>query len=204
MQSDQQPYPGGYRYNDSPDTPALSATLPPSAKYPKHFHGLDFQPSQLCPKNYVIFDQTDDKSRIMFHPGLTHKFNSHGFDNNATNFQNSSLNKDAYSENRESSSYMKEDTEDINALLSSDEEADDDEDEDEEVSSARTLGIYRNESFDDSSMKRQRMKEMVQTLREIVPGANQMNTAVLLDEAVRYLKSMKMEVNKLGVGNFRN
>ncbi|THG12162.1 hypothetical protein TEA_025025 [Camellia sinensis var. sinensis] len=36
------------------------------------------------------------------------------------------------------------------------------------------------------------MRKMVKTLRGIVPGANQMNTVAVLDEAVRYLKSLKV------------
>ncbi|KAF9625457.1 hypothetical protein IFM89_023052 [Coptis chinensis] len=46
------------------------------------------------------------------------------------------------------------------------------------------------------------MKKMVKALRSIVPGADQMNTATVIDEAVTYLKSLKVEVKKHGLGNF--
>ena len=48
------------------------------------------------------------------------------------------------------------------------------------------------------------MKKMMGVLRRIVPGGEQMNTACVLDEAVQYLKSLKIEAQKLGVGHFSN
>uniref|UniRef100_A0A0A9FRA7 BHLH domain-containing protein n=2 Tax=Arundinoideae TaxID=156631 RepID=A0A0A9FRA7_ARUDO len=43
------------------------------------------------------------------------------------------------------------------------------------------------------------MKKMMRTLKGIIPGGNQMDTPAVLDEAVRYLKSLKVEAKKLGV-----
>lgn len=53
-------------------------------------------------------------------------------------------------------------------------------------------------SCNGSERKRLKMRKMVMALRGIIPGANQMNSVGVLDEAVRYLKSLKVEVQKLG------
>ena len=45
--------------------------------------------------------------------------------------------------------------------------------------------------------KRERMKKMVKKLRGIIPGGERMDTPAVLDEAVKYLKSLKVEVKKL-------
>ncbi|TKW38829.1 hypothetical protein SEVIR_1G140666v4 [Setaria viridis] len=42
-------------------------------EFPAPLNGLELQPSEACPKNYVIFDQTCTKSRVTFHPTLAHK-----------------------------------------------------------------------------------------------------------------------------------
>ncbi|KAF8413594.1 hypothetical protein HHK36_001586 [Tetracentron sinense] len=238
--SDQQYYPikvapplahqvgSGYMYN-APAAPALGATLLSGAKLSMPFHGVEFQPSEVCPKNFIIFDQTDNRSRIMFHPASAPKFNCPVFDTRAAYILDNGGGKDAVKDNREPSSPMKENTEDIDALLSL--EDDEQEDDDEEVSTARTLGSYGSSSPDSCSnygpkprklksssihkssssgnssngeRKRQRMKKMVKALRGIVPGGKQMNTAAVIDEAVKYLKSLKVEVKKLGTGNFKN
>ncbi|KAM1109713.1 hypothetical protein EV2_009412 [Malus domestica] len=49
--------------------------------------------------------------------------------------------------------------------------------------------------------KCQKMKKMVRALRGIVPGGNEMNTVAVLDEAIQYLKSLKVELQKIGVEN---
>ncbi|KAF8410986.1 hypothetical protein HHK36_003525 [Tetracentron sinense] len=243
MQSDKQLYPrkvvpplayqasSGYMYN-SPVAPTVGPALPPGTKHSRSLHGVEFQPSEVCPKNFIIFDQTDDRSRIMFHPVLAHKFNCPGFDIRATYTQDNGGNIDAEDSKRESSSSLKEDMEDIDALLSleeEEEEKDDDDDDDEElVSTARTRRSNSPDSYStcgskprkprlssiqkssdsggscNGERKQQKMKKMVKALRGIVPGGDQMNSAALLDEAVRYLKSLKVEVMKLGIGNFKN
>lgn len=220
---------GSYVYND-PVTPALGVTLPPlGTKRTTPLHGVELQPLEVCPKNFIIFDQTDNRSRIMFHPGLSHKFNCPGLDMHATYIQDYGGKKDVDKEKRESSSDLKEDTKDIDALLSLEEE--DQEEDEDEVSTARTLGSCGSSSPDScssystksikrrlsssnqklssgssckSDRKQQKMKKMVKALRGIVPGGNQMSTVAVLDEAVRYLKSLKVEVKNLGIGNFKN
>ncbi|XP_010241336.1 PREDICTED: transcription factor bHLH144-like [Nelumbo nucifera] len=238
MQSDQHIYPkkvvaplayqvsSGYMYN-APVAPGLGSTLPPGAKQTTSFHGFEFQPSEVFPKNFIIFDQTDNRSRIMFHPTLANKFNCPGFDICGVNTdENGVRNRD----NGEFSTPLKEDTEDINVLLSLEEEEEEDRDD---VSTARTNGSCGSSSPDscstygsktskrrlsssiqksfsgsgsscNSESKRLRMKKMMKALKGIVPGGKQMSTVAVLDEAVRYLKSLKVEVKKLGIGNFKN
>ena len=55
-----------------------------------------------------------------------------------------------------------------------------------------------------SERKREKMRKMVNTLREIVPGGKQMNSVAVIDEAVKYLKSLKVELQKVDVGNLKN
>lgn len=113
------------------------------------------------------------------------------------------------------SSSFKEDSVEIDALLSMDDEYDDvvddggggdDDDNDDVMSTGRTPGSYNSCcSSPDSACstlatrKKARVKKMVKALRGIVPGGEQMETPVFLDEAVKYLKSLKMEVSKLGI-----
>jgi hypothetical protein len=143
---------------------------------------LQFQPTETCPKNYFIFDQTYAESRVMFHPSLAHKF-----DAGKSTYRDKDYD-DSCSVRR------REDTDEIDALLSSE--------EDDVVSTGRTPG-YRDGSSPDScssgKKKKERMKKMVRTLKGIIPGGNQMDTPAVLDEAVKYLKSLKVEVRKLGV-----
>ncbi|XP_058095287.1 transcription factor bHLH144-like [Magnolia sinica] len=194
------------------------------------FQGVELQASEMCPKNFIIFDRTDNKSRIMFHPALANKFSYPGFDIQSTYAPENPGSKHT---DKDSSS-LKEDTKDIDALLS----LEDEEDEDEEVSTGRTMGNYgssspdfcstdslksqktssgsasiqksfscsRNSSCGSSSSerKRHRMKKMLKALRGIVPGGDRMDTASFIDEAVRHLKHLKKEVKKLGMGNFKN
>ncbi|KAL0358524.1 UNVERIFIED_CONTAM: Transcription factor [Sesamum angustifolium] len=110
------------------------------------------------------------------------------------------------------------------ALLSTEYEENEECDDDDEVSTARTGAVYECNSPDScsnyespskksrtflrkssgdrgSEKKRRRMRKMVKALRGIVPGANRMSPVAVLDEAVRYLKSLRVEVQKLGVGN---
>ncbi|KAG4124427.1 hypothetical protein ERO13_D10G039900v2 [Gossypium hirsutum] len=197
MQSDQQFYPQkavptladqvANNYMHIPVASAFGPVFPPCAKHLPPLHGIEFQPSEY-------------------------------------------ERKDVYDVGEETSSFLKEDSDDIDALLSSEEEEQVEYDE-EEVSTARTFGNYEfdtadsrsahgskpkknksssytlkssgNSSCCDPEIKRLKMKEMVKVLRGIVPGADEMDTVAVLDGAVRYLKSLKVEVQKLGVGNFK-
>ncbi|XP_028232438.1 transcription factor bHLH144-like [Glycine soja] len=209
----------------APLASAFDAYLPPGVRQITPFERFNVQPSEACPKNFVIFDQTDQRSRIMFHPAMTYKFNSPGLNVHATGSQDFEKNK-ANQMEREVSSPFEEDPNDIDALLSIGVDELDDFDE-EEVSTARTQENY--ESLSDScssycSKSRKRsssssvqkssgaggfchnegkhweMKRMVRMLRKIVPGGgNQMDSVAVLDEAVKYLKSLKVEVEQFGV-----
>ncbi|XP_062233142.1 transcription factor bHLH144-like [Phragmites australis] len=192
--------------------------------FPAPLTGLEFQSSDTCPKNYVIFDQTYERSRVMFHPSLANNFGSsgggydynhhhcHGFDQNYAG-----AGKSAYygcGDGGGGSIRQKEDTDEIDALMSTE----DGEDEDDVLSTGRTPGCRaggspdstcssgygpigggrKNETGGGGGEKKERMKKMVRTLKGIIPGGDRMDTPAVLDEAVRYLKSLKVEVKKLG------
>ncbi|KAK7368649.1 hypothetical protein VNO80_10677 [Phaseolus coccineus] len=212
----------------TPLASAFDAFLPPDVGQITPFERFNLQPSEACPKNFVIFDQTDQRSRIMFHPAMAYKFNnSPGLDVDATFSQDFEKNKVNQME-RELSSPFEEDPNDIDALLSigGDELEDFDE---EEVSTARTDENYESlsdtcSSYCSKSRKKRvssscvhkcsesrgcchndgnnrEIKRMVRILRNIVPGGgNQMDSVTVLDEAVKYLKSLKVEVEQFGVG----
>jgi len=204
---------------------AFDAFLPPGVGQITPFERFKLQPSEACPKNFVIFDQTDQRSRIMFHPAMTYKFNSPGLNVHANFSQDFEKNKVNQME-RELSSPFEEDPNDIDALLSigGDELEDFDE---EEVSTARTNENYESlsdtcSSYCSKSRKKRvsssseaggcchndgnnrEIKRMVRILRKMVPGGgNQMDSVTVLDEAVKYLKSLKVEVEQFGVGPWR-
>lgn len=74
---------GAYYTNDRYPAAAPPAYEDPLAgrrqhDFPAPLTGLEFQPSDTCPKNYVIFDQTYDRSRVMYHPSLANNFGSSG------------------------------------------------------------------------------------------------------------------------------
>ncbi|KAG8077303.1 hypothetical protein GUJ93_ZPchr0007g5694 [Zizania palustris] len=166
--------------------------------------GFEFQPSKVCPRNFIIFDQTDDKGHIMCHPEAVFR----SFDQDNGNLE-------------DNSSSFKEDTRDIDALLSSYEESD----EDDVKSTGHTPDRFESGCFDSCSPPRsnkmhhssgsrsvfhgsldnvthERMRNMVTVLRGIIPGGDQLDTPSVLDEAVRYLKFIKMETKKLGLELF--
>ncbi|CAN6236964.1 unnamed protein product [Urochloa humidicola] len=184
--------------------------------------GLEFQPSDTCPKNYVIFDQTYDRSRVMFHPSLANNFGAGGYDydHRCYGYDQAYAGKSSYDNNDDNggaaSVRQKEDTAEIDALMSTE----DGEDEDDVLSTGRTPGCRaggspdstcssgyrtgtggnggRKQEANGGEKKKERMKKMVRTLKGIIPGGDRMDTPAVLDEAVRYLKSLKVEVKKLG------
>ncbi|KAK1321540.1 hypothetical protein QJS10_CPA03g00658 [Acorus calamus] len=230
---------GGYNYNTS--LPPAAVAAPAGMEHMDFLSGVNFQASEVCPKNFIIFDQADDGNRVMFHPAFAQKFNgssSFGFGEKFS--LESGRGRDKDKEYGSSSIKEIEDPEDIDALLSIEDE-DEDEDDDDILSTGRTPGYNMGSSPDTystdesnskcksksksekqrlssnprssssstnsnrgSERKRERMKKMVHALRGIVPGGEQMDTPAILDEAVRYLKSLKVEVKKLGIGNFNN
>lgn len=225
----------GYTHNNDPPFPSFFGGIisPPSVKHLSPFQNVDFQPSEICPRNFIIFDQTDNRSQIMYHPALAPKSCYPGGLNIGSPWllqDNVKTNDVLYDKREISSSFLKEDSDDIDALLSFEEEDEEGEYDEEEVSTARTYN-YGSDSADSCSSKprksrklpsshkstggcsssscgekkRLKMRKMVKALRGIVPGSNrQMNTVAVLDEAVRYLKSLKVEVQKFGVGNLKN
>ncbi|CAL4888143.1 unnamed protein product [Urochloa decumbens] len=186
-------YGGGSTYYTANAAAAPAAYEDPVAgrrqhDFPAPLTGLEFQPSDDCPRSYVIFDQTYDRSRVMFHPSLASGGGGYGYDQSYA----------------AASVRQEEDTEEIDALMGTE----DGEDEDDVRSTGRTPGCGRgggSSSSPDSACssgergkKKERMKKMVRTLKGIVPGGERMDTPAVLDEAVRYLKSLKVEAKKLG------
>jgi hypothetical protein len=195
--------------------------------FPAPLTGLEFQPSDTCPKNYVIFDQTYDRSRVMFHPSLANNFGNpaggYDYGNHCYGYDHQSYpGESAYQYHGCGgddggggvSVRQKEDTDEIDALMSTE----DGDDEDDVLSTGRTPGCRAGGSPDSTcssggyagnsggrkhetgggEKKKERMKKMVRTLKGIIPGADRMDTPAVLDEAVRYLKSLKVEVKKAG------
>ncbi|KAK8692516.1 hypothetical protein V6N13_075975 [Hibiscus sabdariffa] len=215
-------------YMHIPVASAFGNVFPPCARPLPPLHGIEFQPSEVCPRNFIIFDQTDHRNQIMFNPAVANNLNSPGLNGLANYIDGRYSIKDVNDVEKETSSSLKEDSDDIDALLSSEEE--EQEGYDEEVSTARTYGNYESDSDSHSAYgskprknsscsstlkssgsggfcdpeKRLKMKKMVRVLRGIVPGADEMGTVAVLDEAVRYLKSLKVEAKKLGVESFKN
>uniref|UniRef100_A0A0D9YBZ0 BHLH domain-containing protein n=1 Tax=Oryza glumipatula TaxID=40148 RepID=A0A0D9YBZ0_9ORYZ len=206
-----------YRVPVSPAFGAPSGMTSPQLR--TSLGGFEFQPSKVCPRNFIIFDQTDDKGRIMCHPALVSKLNPSA--TNAFPSYPEAICRSSGQDNgnlEEVSSSFKEDTREIDALLSSDEESD----EDDVKSTGRTPDRFESDSLDSSSPLRsrkmhhsssqssvfhgsmdtvthERMRNMVTVLRGIIPGGDQLDTASVIEEAVRYLKFLKMEAKKLGV-----
>ncbi|XP_020098866.1 transcription factor bHLH144-like [Ananas comosus] len=208
---------------------ALNDHYPYSVPFPPQFlsplSGLEFQPLENCPKNFIIFDHTYDKGSVMFHPALVRKLGSPNLDlypsHHAEKKGKISSRKNDICQDKFSSSF-EEDSKDIDALLCSDEEGndgkkddDDDDDDDDVVSTGRTPdfscsgkhepSFSQDFTFDGSiskEKKREKMRKMVRVLREIIPGGDRLDAPAVLDEAVRYLKYLKVEVKKLGLQNF--
>ncbi|XP_039121547.1 transcription factor bHLH144-like [Dioscorea cayenensis subsp. rotundata] len=234
---------GGYTHLGDHGTYGTYVAPPFSPAVPGRMHdfpgpmmnGFEFQPLETCPKNFIIFDQSDNKGRVMFHPALAQKFSYPSFDIHPTLAHNHGQNLEKVNEIRgKLSSSLKEDTEEIDALLSSEEEEEEEEEEDEDeeddvISTGRTPSNWGynshysssstegsksrkakssssahnsfSSSASSSDRKRERMRKMVKALRGIIPGGDHLDTPAVLDEAVRYLKSLKMEAKKLGIQN---
>ncbi|KAK4399328.1 Transcription factor [Sesamum angolense] len=166
-----------------------------------------------------------NRSQIMYHPEINSKFFYPGLCVGAVCQNN--INQEDANDEIKLTSPLKEDSDDIDALLSTEDEENEDCDDDDEVSTARTCAVYECDSPDSCSnyespseksgslfrkfsgsrcgdKKRQRTRKMVKALRGIVPGAHQMSTVAVLDEAVSYLKSPRVEVQKLGARNLKD
>uniref|UniRef100_A0ACD5VMA0 Uncharacterized protein n=1 Tax=Avena sativa TaxID=4498 RepID=A0ACD5VMA0_AVESA len=213
---------GGHCISEVPVSPPFG--VPASMAIPQlqaPVAGFDFQPSNVIPRNFIIFDRDDDRGRAMYHPSLVNKVNS-------TNIHDLCSYDEAVCRSsgqghgnvEEGSSSFKEDTQEIDALLSSDEGSD----EDDVVSTGRTPCPLESGSLDSpsplNSMKMryscekgdilsgskegvtpESMSKIITVLRGVIPGAyqDQLDTPAVLQEAVRYLKFLKMEAKKLGL-----
>ncbi|KAJ6822298.1 putative transcription factor bHLH144 [Iris pallida] len=218
---------GHYTYGAPIAHPVAAALAGTNREFPAcPLDGIEFQPMDTCPRNFVIFDQTENKSRVMFHPALARKLNyPYNFNDCANDAHEGGNNPETNDENQDDVSSLKENTADIDALLSSDDddEEDDvvstgrspadwagsspnysDEDEQDSTSSHRSCSSGASSSGSGNRRKRERMREMVKVLRGVIPGGDSMDTPAVLDEAVKYLKSLKVEVKKLGIHNFKN
>ncbi|XP_073303669.1 transcription factor bHLH144-like [Primulina huaijiensis] len=214
----------GYFVQNAHMAPAFNSRIMPvpSGIEPlRPFHGVDIQPSEACPRNFVIFDKSNARSQIIFHPEIRSKFFDFGLADGASILKNEDNRKDANYEGK-FFSLLKDDSDDIDALLNM-EDVENEECDDDEVSTARTNAVYERDSPDSCSnyespprkrsvfrtsslirfnhKKRERMRTMVKVLRRMVPEAKRMSTVTVLDEAVRYLKSLKAQVHNLETGN---
>jgi hypothetical protein len=210
---------GGGGYYPANDRYPAAAYEDPLADRRQPLAGLEFQPSDTCPRNYVIFDQTYDRSRVMYHPSLPADNFGGGYDHYCYGYDHQGYypGESAYYHGGGGggSVRQKEDTDEIDALMSTEDGGGGgDDDEDDVLSTGRTPGCRAAGSPDSTcssgggrkhevpaggEKKKERVKKMVRTLKGIIPGGHRMDTpAAVLDEAVRYLKSLKVEVNKAG------
>ncbi|KAJ4771260.1 basic helix-loop-helix (bHLH) DNA-binding superfamily protein [Rhynchospora pubera] len=170
-----------------------------------HFARLEFELYEKCPQNFIILDQTNVKHRVMYNPVLIQNFGFEKLYSTLHNVEGEGLSRLCNSPS------FKEDTNEIDILLNSDEG---DECDDDTVSTGRSPGNWNStssisNSYDSScnelirnECKRERMRQIVRILQEIVPGAEGLDTSAVLDEAVKYLKYLKMEVENLGISSF--
>ncbi|RCV26296.1 hypothetical protein SEVIR_5G240900v4 [Setaria viridis] len=211
-----------YRAPVSPALGVPSGMTSPHIRSQLELGVFEFQPSKVCPRNFIIFDHTDEKGRIMYHPALVNKLNPTNIDAFPCRGEVvcRSLHQDDGNLEQHASSF-KEDTEEIDALLSSDEDSD----EDDVMSTGRSpdpLEIGPCESSSPPRFKKmkhfpgncsvfngsmenithEKIRNMVAVLRGIIPGGDQLDAPDVLEEAVRYLKFLKVEAEKLGVAGF--
>jgi hypothetical protein len=203
--------------------PASPAFVPEGITSPKlqsPLGGFQFHPSKVCPRNFIIYDQNDDKGRIMYHPALVNKLTATNIDVLQCHDEVICMSSSQDNGNmEEESSSFKEDSEEIDALLSSDAGSD----EDDVMSTGRSPDPLNSYPFDSSSppmfmkmrhfsetssvchgsmenIAHEKIRKMVTVLRGIVPGGgDELDAPSLLEEAVRYLKFLKTEAKKLGV-----
>uniref|UniRef100_A0ACD5VXC8 Uncharacterized protein n=2 Tax=Avena sativa TaxID=4498 RepID=A0ACD5VXC8_AVESA len=213
---------GGHFNSGVPVSPAFG--VPASMTIPQvqtPLAGFEFQPSKVIPRNFIIFDRDEDRGRIMYHPASVNKLNSTTIYDLCSYDEAVCRSSGQGNGNvEEGSSSFKEDTQEIDALLSSDEESD----EDDIVSTGRTPCPLESGSLDSPSplnstkmryssekgnilsgsmegVTPESMRKIITVLRGVIPGADQdqLDTPAVLQEAVRYLKFLKMEAKKLGV-----
>lgn len=226
-------------------------------------------------KKFLVFDQSGDQTTFIYTSGVRaaptrHEFPS--FDNPKLPSISHPIHVDDYiieNDGDASSSEMREDTEELNALLYSDDdydEDDDDDDENEEISTGHSpssmtgfveqkkeigsgeeeevassggatrrrkredddkivnsledtassgesgincSGNDRNEVFEEESgnnpfgnkrLKIEKMKETINLIQNLIPGdKNGKNAMMVIDEAIHYLRSLKVKAKALGL-----
>ncbi|KAG6581416.1 Transcription factor basic helix-loop-helix 144, partial [Cucurbita argyrosperma subsp. sororia] len=144
---------GGDNHMQIPLSSAYASVLPPGRNNLGPFNTVEFQPSEVCPQNFIIFDHTDNRSQIMFHPAIANKLSGPTANMCSKYIQKNFYVNDEHNDDREISSPLMEDLDDIDALLSLEDEDHEDIDgsEDEEISTARSHLNYGNQSPDSSS-----------------------------------------------------
>ncbi|CAL9208996.1 transcription factor bHLH143-like isoform X1 [Musa acuminata AAA Group] len=70
-------------------------------------------------------------------------------------------------------------------------------DEDDDTESSFVKGGDHDQNADDRQLKRARIQETVGILRTIIPGGRGKDAASVLDEAIHYLKSLKLKTRSL-------
>ncbi|KAJ9166499.1 hypothetical protein P3X46_021246 [Hevea brasiliensis] len=272
-------------------TPALSSGLkewPVTAPFDNHKETITPKVESGCPqKRYLVFDQSGDQTTLIFSPGIgtpQQCFTSWGPNPTAAynlkrkdpgikenlNIHLGAIAADQFGENNgtELQSEMHEDTEELNALLYSDDESDSTEDDEvtstghspstmtfhnnhdwfegstEEVAStdgstkkrklfagdshspalmdtASSVKSIRSFEYDNDAESRcedgmkalgemgseptnkrtrkERIRETVSILQSIIPGVKGKDAIVVLDEAINYLKSLKLKAKTLGL-----
>ncbi|KAF8685855.1 hypothetical protein HU200_043767 [Digitaria exilis] len=167
--------------------------------------GVELKPSEACPKNYVIFDQTSTSSWVTFHPSLAHRLTTTGGSSSSATAGHAT--GAAHDDDLCSPVRHKEDSAEIDALMMSSEDGSGD---DDVTSTGRAPGNGGGSSPDSTCSstcggggggmpgrkKKDRIKKMMRTLKGIIPGGGQMDTTAALDEAVCYLKSLNVQANK--------
>nr|QOJ43672.1 bHLH transcription factor [Dracaena cambodiana] len=185
--------------------PAFGAALEGTkmSSLPSPLNEVEFRPTETCPKNFVIFDQTEKKSWVMFNPALADNFNyNSNLDCHTSRASGDAQGTETNDEDNQVSYSPNENSEDINALLSSEED-----DKEDQCTAEVMMSTSSHKSFASSSRsgrKRERMRKMVKVLRGIIPGGEVMDTVAVLDETVNYLKSLHLEAKKLGIHSFKD
>ncbi|KAI3504964.1 hypothetical protein L1887_26789 [Cichorium endivia] len=220
-------------------------------------------------KKFLVFDQSGDQTTLIYSSGVGPAPVRYQFplsDNPKPQFGSNPVHVDEYKKENDGSdsrSEMREDTEELNALLYSDDDDDDDENDyseneetstghspcsmmfleqkgqngnekEEEVASCGGVmkkrkredggsivnsledtassgksgvgndgnGVFEEESDDlfNKRLRKEKMKETINLLQNLIPGdKNGKNAMVVIDEAICYLRSLKVKAKALGL-----
>ncbi|KAI4343068.1 hypothetical protein MLD38_027613 [Melastoma candidum] len=131
-------------YVDMAATFASDAVPDHGAGHGASIEGVQFTPTTMCPKNFIVFDQSSLQSRVMFHPSMAPKVGNPFLQPSPAIYGENVKMTDAISGRREMSFSYEEDSADIDALLGSEIEGDGGEEnyDEDELSTARTNANY--------------------------------------------------------------